>query len=72
MVPPFLTSALDGGGCKASRSGSVTQRSALSILGVGGWAGPKTGLGFSEIRKLLPQDETLNPAFQPVACHYIH
>jgi hypothetical protein len=50
IAPPFLTSALVGGGWSDSRP----YRFNLSTHLIGGWVGPKAGLNAVEERELLP------------------
>jgi hypothetical protein len=51
----FLTSALDGGECSASRPGIFTPvERAPSTHWIGGWVSPRTGLDDVEMRIILP------------------
>jgi hypothetical protein len=45
MAPTFLTSALDGGECSASRPGGFTPGEVVpGTHCIGGWVGPGVGL----------------------------
>jgi hypothetical protein len=51
----FLTSVLDGGEWSALRPGRFTsEERAPGTHWIGGWVGPRTGLGDVERRKILP------------------
>jgi hypothetical protein len=53
IAPTFLTSALDGGEWSASNSYRFASgERALSTHSIGGWVGPRTGLGGMEKRKI--------------------
>jgi hypothetical protein len=45
IVPPFLTSGLDGGVWLISSAGRLTPRERAPVAHwIGGWMGPRTGL----------------------------
>jgi hypothetical protein len=67
----FLTSALVGGECSASRPGRFTPvEKSHRTHWIGGWAGPGTGMDDVEIRKILPYRDSNHSAVQPVASRY--
>jgi hypothetical protein len=54
IAPTFLTSALDGGEWSASRPCRFTPGEvAPGTHGIGGWVGPRVGLGAVEKRNIL-------------------
>jgi hypothetical protein len=54
IIPPFLTSALDGVEWSASRPGGFTPGEiGPGTYWIGGWVGPRAGLGVVEKRKFL-------------------
>jgi hypothetical protein len=55
LVHIFLTSALVGGDCSASRLSSFnTEERGPGTHWIGGWVGPRTGLDDVERTKILP------------------
>jgi hypothetical protein len=54
MTPPFLTSAVDEGEWSDSRPGRFTpEERTPGSHWIGGWVGPKAGLGAVEKRKIF-------------------
>jgi hypothetical protein len=70
IVPPFLTSALDGGEWSASPPSRFTPgQRAPGTHWMGGWVGHRTDLESVEKRKVMPLPgiEPQPPRLQPVA-----
>jgi hypothetical protein len=64
----FLTSALDGDGWSASRSGRFTPRERTSSTHwIGGWVGPRAGLDSAVKKNSQPLPGLEHPIIQPVA-----
>jgi hypothetical protein len=74
VAPPFLTSTLDGDEWSASLPGRFTlEERAPRTHCIGGWVGPRAGLGAVEKRSICcPFRESRTPAVQSVARRYAH
>jgi hypothetical protein len=72
IVPPFLTSALDGGEWPASGPRSFTPGERATVTHwIGGWVGPRTGVeGNIYCRELNPDCPACNPSPYRLSWYY--
>jgi hypothetical protein len=70
IAPPFMSSALDGGECSASRPGRFIPRERASGTDwTGGWVGPQSQVGRCEEKNLANLGNRI-PAVRPVVRRY--